>query len=141
MNSVTRLTSLRTERLDNGHRKLLSPVLFQVSVDGFETIVTVPQGFVTDFSSLPALVRLPVNWVKVDIAGLIHDFLYDSVNPYNLPRQMKDEIWKITAESGTISVSSTVARIMYYGLRMGGASRDMKKYFPLHDYFDNLDIG
>jgi hypothetical protein len=126
------LTPLKTERLDNGKgtRKLLSDIVVAVSTPDFDGIIVVPKGFETDFSSLPWFVRGSVNWVKVDMAGVIHDWLYTKGCPINIKRIVKDEIWMLASYTGSPSVSKYVAKIMYYGLRAGGEARDENKYVP-----------
>ena len=64
---------LQTERLSSGNRKLIRDLV--VKLDGGPKI-TVPKGFEMDFSSIPWFARWFVDWAKVDIAGVVHDFLY-----------------------------------------------------------------
>lgn len=64
---------LQTERLPGGNRKLLRRLVVQLDDD---TILTVPKGFETDFSSIPRFARSFIDWSRVDIAGVVHDFLY-----------------------------------------------------------------
>ena len=60
---------LQTERLPtNGNRVLLRDLLVRLE-DG--TDVAVPKGFETDFSSVPWFVRWTVDWMKIDIAGVV----------------------------------------------------------------------
>ncbi|NKB64575.1 MAG: hypothetical protein GKR95_21455 [Gammaproteobacteria bacterium] len=93
---------LRTKRLPNGRRELTAELM--VEVDGEK--ITVPAGFRTDFSSYPRillvvllvivvlaidhcyptvhyeyllffLILLIPHFTRVDIAGVVHDYLYD----------------------------------------------------------------
>ena len=58
--------SLQTERLSNGNRMLIRDLVVRLDDD---TEITVPKGFVTDFSSVPGLARGFLHWSRVDIAG------------------------------------------------------------------------
>ena len=64
---------LQTERLPNGNRKLIRNLIVKLND---ETKITVPTDFETNFSSIPWFARSLVDWSKVDIAGVVHDFLY-----------------------------------------------------------------
>ena len=64
---------LQTERLPDGRRFLLRNLVVKLD-DG--TKITVPAGFETDFSSLPWRTRWAIHWTRVDVAGVVHDFLY-----------------------------------------------------------------
>ena len=57
--------NLRTERLSDGTRSLLRELV--VEVDSIE--IDVPQGVITDFSTIPWFGRILVRWSRVDIAG------------------------------------------------------------------------
>ncbi|MCH9816714.1 MAG: DUF1353 domain-containing protein [Actinomycetia bacterium] len=106
--------SLQTERLADGTRKLLRELIVRVGAD---TIV-VPEGFVTDYSSIPWFGRSLVRWSRVDIAGVVHDFLYQSGQ---VSRERADEIWRITAMSGEHSANAVQAWLAWAALRVGGS--------------------
>ena len=84
--------SLQVERLPDGKRKLLRELKYEI--DG-ETI-TVPLGFITDYSSVP-FGLLP--WYKVDLAGVVHDWLY-SKDQVEFRRLRADWIWFKISRSG-----------------------------------------
>ena len=63
---------LRTERQPNGTRILLR----ELNVDVDSTVINVPEGISTDFSTIPWYGRFLVRWSRVDIAGVVHDYLY-----------------------------------------------------------------
>ncbi len=121
---------LRTERLPCGKRKLLCDLkveLNQIQVNRtFSGLITVNSGFVTDFSSIPTLCHWIVRWSKVDIAGVVHDWLYAKGC---LTRTQSDEIWRIIAVSGQHCASDVQAYICWIGLRIlgGFAWRKHKK--------------
>ena len=66
-------TRLHTKRLDGGLRELLKPL--QVRICGYE--IRIKKGFKTDFSSIPTWLHGIVRWSKVDVAGVIHDVLFN----------------------------------------------------------------
>ncbi len=119
--------ALRTERLSNGKRRLLRAIVVCVERhvqrcdDGGkgETVV-VPAGFHTDYSSIPPFGRWLVRWSKVDIAGVVHDYLYsrDSAEPYPMSRRRADEIWYRIARSGRSHANWLQARICWLALRV-----------------------
>lgn len=82
------LTSLRTERLSDGRRKLLRDLVVEI---GGADPITIPAGFVTDFSSIPWFARALVRWSRVDIAGVVHDWLYTTSE---LSRRQADRLWR-----------------------------------------------
>lgn len=63
--------ALQVERLPNGRRKLLRPLMVEVDGD----IIVVPTGFVTDYSSWPRFLPGP-RFSKIDVAGVVHDALF-----------------------------------------------------------------
>ena len=103
---------LRVERLVGGDRQLLEPMKVKVDADLSGVTVTaerngavesnqgtieVPADFVTDYSSIPTQFQWVVKWSKVDIAGVVHDFLYQDTN---CSRKVADDVWRELAKSG-----------------------------------------
>lgn len=111
----TRLVSgpLQTERMANGRRRLLRDLV--VEVHGVHIIV--PAGTETDFSTIPWLGRLLVRWSKVDLAGVVHDGLYQTGK---LPREHADTIWRLVAVAGEHRANPFQAWTGWAGLRLGG---------------------
>lgn len=124
---------LRVDRLDTGERQLVRDLVVDigqpVSLRGFihervqvvdgKPRVTVPEHFVTDFSSIPAIFRPLFRFSAVDLAGCVHDLAYR----IQMPRKPADRMWEIVATSGTTKrnrVSSVRGRLGYWGLRIGG---------------------
>lgn len=122
---------LQVQRLDNGDRELLRDLVIDLRVDlklGEErcdglsiseaghTIITVPAGFDTDFSSIPAFARWLFRFDSVDLAGCCHDWAYY----VGVPRAPADEIWRLVAISGTRHVDTIRGRIGWLALRLGG---------------------
>ena len=100
---------LKVKRLPDGNRELIDPLKvtglrtrLPRAVDADDGEVTqgtvfVNAGFVTDYSSIPTKLHGFVRWSKVDIAGVVHDFLYRNTN---CPRIEADAIWRELARSG-----------------------------------------
>lgn len=104
---------LRTERQPDGRRKLLQPL--GVIVDGEQ--ITVPKDTRTDFSSIPSYARFLVRWSKVDLAGVVHDNLYQEGE---LPRRLADRVLRLVAVSGTYRANFVQAWIAWFFLRTFG---------------------
>jgi hypothetical protein len=95
---------------------LLSP--FSYSSEIAEYVITVPEGFVSDFASVP---RIPLVYDSLgniaQRAAVIHDYLYATKA---LPRDIAD---KVLLEAMEVSGVSWLRRKMIYmGVRVGGAS-------------------
>jgi hypothetical protein len=115
MSAAIRLVGgpLQTERMPDGRRRLLRDLVVEVDSER----ITVPQGAITDFSSIPWFGRMLVRWSKVDIAGVVHDWLYQRGTT---SRERADEIWRLLAVSGQHRASAVQARIAWLALRVGG---------------------
>ena len=84
--------ALQVERLPDGKRRLLRELNYEV--DGIR--IAVPTGFITDYSSVP-FGLLP--WHKVDVAGVVHDWLYGK-DQVDFGRLRADWIWFKICRSG-----------------------------------------
>lgn len=104
---------LQTERQNDGTRVLLRDLIVRVESD----TITVPTGTVTDFSTIPWFGRLLVRWSRVDIAGVVHDYLYHT---QDFTRSKADKIWRLCAFSGTHSANWFQAWVGWVALRIGG---------------------
>ncbi len=122
---------LRVERQDDGRRLLLRDLVIDLHVDlglgddrypGFDrstagsTVITVPAGFDTDFSSIPWVARALYRFDSVDLAGTCHDWAYY----VGVPQPEADEIWRLVAISGTKRVSGWKGRLGWLALRAFG---------------------
>ena len=105
--------NLQTERMSDGRRRLLLDLV--VEVDGL--LITVPEGTLTDFSSIPWFGRALVRWSKVDIAGVVHDWLYQSAFT---SRARADKIWRLVAVAGDHHANAFQAWVGWLGLRLCG---------------------
>ncbi len=104
---------MQTERMKNGYRRLLRDLV--VKVDG--ELFTIPIETVTDFSSIPWFGRVLVRWSKVDIAGVVHDWLYFTGVT---SRARADKIWRLVAIAGEHHANALQAWIGWFALRVGG---------------------
>ncbi len=124
---------LQVERLDSGRRRLLRDLVvavrpplgrvahlkrgfFYVDEPTAETQVTVPDGFETDFSSIPAVFRGLYRFDTVDLAGICHDWAYW----IGVPRADADRLWRVVATSGSARVSTWKGWAGWVALRVGG---------------------
>ena len=129
--------NLRTERLPNGKRTLLRALTVRLGGEGGEDI-TVPAGTETDFSSIPWFGRILVRWSRVDIAGVVHDYLYAEQSK---SRREADRIWRDVAIAGEHSANWVQVTIGYLALRISGWISWARKreiswtayWFHLHD--------
>ena len=139
MPSTARLTHeypLRVERLPSGDRKLISSPQVtgirtrlpgEVTAEGGEVpqcTVRVDTGFVTDYSSISDRLHGFVRWPKVDIAGVVHDFLYRNSD---CPRIGAHAIWRELAQimyGGTPSRLPRSARHSRRALKSGRSASD-----------------
>ena len=104
---------MQTERLHDGRRRLLRDLV--VEVDGKK--ITVVKGTVTDFSTIPWPGRFLVHWSKVDIAGVVHDWLYQTGSK---TRSEADKTWRAVAMAGEHHANTVQAWIGWMALRIGG---------------------
>ncbi len=103
---------LVVRRMADGRRKLVEPLVWDDGVLQIE----VPAGFETDFSSVPRVARLFMpRFSKLDLAGVIHDRLYEQ----GYPRVMADQIWRYIAAQ-TEGGNAVQRWLGWSGLRAGG---------------------
>lgn len=139
--SCVKGTGLRTERLSDGRRTLLCDLVVEVKLarDAQPEQITVKSGFETDFSSIPTALQWIVRWSRVDIAGVVHDWLYATGV---MKRRRADEIWRTLALSGSHHANLFQAYICWIGLLACGwyswkrHSRDRQKV-QRHDTEEN----
>ena len=105
---------LQVERMADGRRRLLRPLTYKV--DGVDKPITVPAGFKTDFSSDPIGL---LDWSKVDVAGVVHDYLYQRPQEIGC-RWREDVIWYKIARSGKWRTSLLPACLGFLGLVLFG---------------------
>lgn len=80
-------------------------------------MIVVPRGFDTDYSSYPWLTRSIVRFDRVDVAGVVHDYLYRTQIK---SRSEADKIWRMIACHGQKSANGLQGWVSWIGLRIGG---------------------
>ncbi len=109
---------LRTERAKDGRRVLLRELVLDVH----GLIITVPAGFVTDYSSVPGVLAGVVHWSRIDLAGVAHDWLYvtGQLDGRPVTRAFADAMWREIALSGDHHANVFQAWGGWLVLRIGG---------------------
>ena len=132
MNSCVVEGPLQTEKCPDGTRVLLRPL--GVRVDGFLIRIEADRFFRTHFSSIPWFARWVVRWSKVDVAGVVHDWLYrtsgqgvvtyESDTEHDLratiTRRQADRFWRLLARCGSHRANALQAWACWFGLVVGG---------------------
>ncbi len=115
MKKQTRIVGkmLQTERREDGKRFLLRDLNLEIEGDP----IRIPADTVTDFSSIPWYGRILVRWSKVDIAGVVHDWYYQTGAT---SRARSDAIWRLVAVAGTNHANAFQAWVGWLALRVGG---------------------
>jgi hypothetical protein len=112
--TVRFLTTLDVRYIDGQNWQLLAPLLVAIG----DSLIRVPNGFITDFASVP---RIPLAFMLFGNIGhraaVVHDYLYVTAQ---VSRKQADEILRdLLREEGAGSLR---ASLMYAGVRVGGAS-------------------
>ena len=121
---VKKCGPLRLERCPNRRRKLLQDFTVTIGEGKRAIPVTVEKGFETDYSSIPPGFRWAMRWSKVDVAGVVHDWLY--ANAKNLRHCGKmtkletDRIWRDIAMSGDHHANRWQATVGWLSLVLFG---------------------
>lgn len=114
--------ALQVEKCADGRRRLLREIRVNVSRNVNKSrIVAVPACFVTDYSSLPWGTRWLMHWSRVDVAGVVHDYLYrcgEDVPVYT--KAHADKIWRSVAVSGDRRALCYQAWLGWIALRLFG---------------------
>ncbi len=103
---------MQTERMSDGRRRLIKELIFEVKGKQYP----IEKGYITDYSSIPFFGRFVVRWSKVDLAGVIHDWLYEKGSVSKLEA---DKIWRIVARSGKHHANCLQAGICWFALFIG----------------------
>lgn len=108
------LTPLRVEWVD-GKWRLLAPLVYQSDHAG--RTITVPEGFVTDFASVP---RIPVAYLlaggRGPRAAVVHDYAYSLGEGYR-----RDADALLFEALPLDHVNPVIAKLMYDAVREWGA--------------------
>jgi hypothetical protein len=106
-----------------GTWRLCKPLVYESDV--LKDVIQVPAGFQTDFASVP---RIPIIFDilgdRGDLAGVVHDYLYDKQCTINTDRKTADKVLKeaLIAQG----VTAWMAWVMYLGVRIGASSHFRK---------------
>lgn len=103
---------MQTERMPNGDRKLLKELIFEIEGKQYR----IEKGYITDYSTIPFFGRFVVRWSKVDLAGVLHDWLYEKGS---LSKREADKLWRTVARSGKHRANCLQAGICWFGLFIG----------------------
>ena len=107
------LSELDVRAVPQGYR-LLAPMTYYSAV--LDHLITVPTGFVTNFSSVPAPVRIFISGHGNDRwAATVHDYLYSEKK---FTRKQADDVFLEALECKGANVIKR--RFMYRGVRTGG---------------------
>ena len=126
--SVVTSAPLLVERQPDGNRKLMRDLEVEVRLHGRIVKIKVPTGFVTDYSSIPTPLHGFVRWSRVDIAGVVHDWLYwkcgviSKRKKVRLTRTEADTIWRRIALSGCRPAHGWQAVLCWFAIRGAGTS-------------------
>jgi hypothetical protein len=112
------MTSLQVEHTDEGEWRLLSPLVYRSDIAGQ---IEVPQGYVTDFASVP---RLPMVYLlagdTAHEAAVIHDWLYALGT---VARSVADDVFREAAAAS--GVAWWRRWMLWLGVRVGGSAAYM----------------
>ena len=106
------LSDLDVRAVPQGYR-LLAPLIYYSAV--IDKLITVPTGFVTNFSSIPAPIRVFISGHGNDRwAATVHDYLYSEKHD----RKEADRVFLEALECKGANLIKR--RVMYRGVRTGG---------------------
>ena len=97
--------------LSGGDRVLIRPLEYQSREGNY----TAPAGFVTDFASIPQVLRSLLDSRGTEKAATLHDYLY---RKQVVPRAMADRLFYDALRS--CGVGWIKARLLWAGVRVGG---------------------
>jgi uncharacterized protein DUF1353 len=112
---------LKVQPLPDDTWRLAEPLTYDVGVEGSGVTVTVPEGFVTDFASIPrGLWNLFPKWGRHGHAAVVHDFLYwrKWYSEGSITRKRADAIF--LEAMVVLGTPRWKARLMYRAVRLFG---------------------
>ena len=117
MSSFT--TDLIVKSCSPTHWELMQEFFFYYDKKDVDHGITVPEGFVTDFASVPRhLWSIYPPTGRYTKAAVLHDFLYSKESHLSLDRKQSDEIFLDGMKA--LGVKRSVRYPMYWGVRIGG---------------------
>ena len=112
------LTKILVKDLMNGKFELFSDYVYKTK----DYLIEVPKGFVTDYASIPKLLRIIVlPYGKHSGASVIHDWLYSSNCNLEISREKADKIFLEVLKEEKVNLF--LRRLMYIAVRKFGRSR------------------
>lgn len=116
--SAQLLTTMDVRKVGRKEWQFTAPMVILVVLDGLSYLIRVPDGFVTDFASVP---RIPLAfWLFGgigDYAAAAHDWLYHTAE---FPRGVCDAIFREILIH-VDDAGEPRANLMHLGVRVGGA--------------------
>jgi hypothetical protein len=105
-----------------GTWKVQAPLVYQSDSVGE---ITVPEGFTTDFASVPRIpILFDIAGDRGNLAGTVHDFLYDTSCSLPVSRTQAD---KVLREALIVQgVATWIAYGMYFAVRLFASSHYRK---------------
>ncbi|WP_147367420.1 DUF1353 domain-containing protein [Fusobacterium canifelinum] len=112
------LTELLVKDLRNGKFELFSDYVYKTK----EYLIKVPKGFVTDYASIPKLLRaIILPYGKHSGASVVHDWLYSSNCNLEISREQADKIFlEVLKEE---KVNFLLRTLMYIVVKKFGGRR------------------
>ena len=99
------LTKLLVKDLMNGKFELFSDYMYRTR----EYLIKVPKGFVTDYASIPKILRgIVLPYGKHSGASVVHDWLYSSNCNLGLSREKSDKIFLEILKEEKVNMFTTV---------------------------------
>ena len=116
--NIMEMSKLLVKDLMNGKFELVGDYVYQIE----NYVIKVPQGFITDYASIPRIFRpIVLPYGKHSGACVVHDYLYSKGCDLNIERKKADKIFlEILKEEG---VNPILARLMYIAVRCFGKTR------------------
>ena len=110
------VTELHVRLLDDGRWILVEPFSYEIGDKGSGILISVPAGFVTDFASVPRILRWLIDTVGTHgKAAVLHDYLYSRGVPTRL---IADAVF--LEAMGVLGVPCLRRWLMFHGVRCGG---------------------
>ena len=112
------MTKLLVKDLMNGKFELFSDYVYKTK----EYLIKVPKDFVTDYASIPKLLRaIVLPYGKHSGASVVHDWLYSSNCNLDISRERADKIFLEILKEEKVNLFLRI--FMYFAVRKFGRNR------------------
>ena len=116
---------LQVVRDCDGRRLLVRDLTVNVKGTVIERVtdkekIVIREGFKTDYSSIPTMFQWIVHWSKVDLAGVVHDWLYREGRKAlgeKYTRRQADTMWRMMSLSGERRASWMQSVVCWLAIR------------------------